>query len=261
MPIFECHELSKDFGGLKAVSDLDLEINPKEIRGIIGPNGAGKTTVFNLISGVYPPSRGTVVFKEEDITKLPVHVRAQRGITRTFQVTNLFMDSTVYENVCVGCHQNYKSGSVRQFLHTPLARAEQKTERERALEILTFMGLGSLKEELARSLPYGYQRTLGICVALAASPTLLLLDEPVAGMNPEETAVTVELVRKIRDRGITILIVEHDMWAIKTLCDKVSVLESGRKIAEGTPDEIMSNRRVIEAYLGKDEEGGDATRS
>jgi len=255
MKVLEIRGLTKRFGGLAAINNFDLEINESEIHGIIGPNGAGKTTLFNVISGFLPATIGDVIFRGEKITKLPVHSRVKRGIVRSFQLTNLFMDLTVYENVHVGFHKNYSGGLLRHFLHTAEARKERGICGQSTMELLQFMGLSSLKDELARSLPYGHQRCLGVCVALAARPSLLMLDEPVAGMNPEETMRMVKLIRKIRDTGVTVLMVEHDMAAVADLCAKISVLNYGEKIAEGSMDEISQNERVIEAYLGRWEEG------
>lgn len=254
MVILEIRKLRKDFGGLVAVDEVDLTINESEIRGIIGPNGAGKTTLFNVIGGFLPATKGKVIFRGEDITKFPVYSRVKRGIARTFQLTNLFLELTAFENVYIGYHRNYRQGIVSQFLHTSMSRNEYKICYQRTMEILEFMGLNSLQNILAKNLPFGHQRILGVCIALATRPSLLMLDEPVAGMNSEETMMMVELIRKIRDTGITILLVEHDMVAVMNLCEKISVLEYGKKIAEGSPEEIKKDKRVIEAYLGSGEE-------
>lgn len=254
MAFLEIKKLSKQFGGLVAINDIDLEVNESEIRGIIGPNGAGKTTLFNVISGFLPPTKGRIIFKGEDVTRLPIHSRVKRGIARIFQLTNLFNELTVYENVYIAYHSNYKAALLSQFLHTSTARKEERICSQTTMEILEFMGLSPLKDELAKNLPYGYQRILGVCIALATRPSLLMLDEPVTGMNPEETMTIVELIRKIRDKGVTILMVEHDMTAIMNLSERISVLDFGKKIAEGSPDEIRENEKVIEAYLGRWEE-------
>jgi branched-chain amino acid transport system ATP-binding protein len=251
--ILEIRKLTKHFGGLVAVDEVDLEINESEIRGIIGPNGAGKTTLFNVISGFLAPTNGSLVFKGEEITKLPVHARVERGIARTFQLTNLFMELTAFENAYIGYHRNYRQGLVSQFLHTAASRSEYKICYQKTVEILRFMGLSGLQDKLAKNLPSGHQRILGVCIALATKPSLLMLDEPVAGMNPEETMMMVELIRKIRDEGITILLVEHDMAVVMNLCEKISVLDYGMKIAEGSPEQIKNDKQVIEAYLGSEE--------
>jgi branched-chain amino acid transport system ATP-binding protein len=251
MTLLEIKGLSKNFGGLKAISNFELEINEFEIHGIIGPNGAGKTTLFNVISGFLRETAGNIIFRGEDITKLPVKSRVKKGIVRSFQLTNLFMELPVYENVYIGYHKNYRGGILHQFLHTRLAKEEREICAQSTADLLRFMELSSLKDELAKNLPYGHQKYLGVCIALATKPSLLMLDEPVAGMNSEETMNMVKLVRKIRDSGVTVLMVEHDIAAVKNLCDKISVLNYGEKIAEGSMDEISQNEKVIEAYLGK----------
>ena len=253
MGILEVKGISKHFGGLAAVDEVDLEISDSEIHGIIGPNGAGKTTLFNVISGFLMPTEGHLVFKGEEITKLPIHARVERGIARTFQLTNLFMELTVFENAYIGYHKNYRQGLISQFLHTARAKKEYEVCHQRTMEVLKFLALDSLQDGLAKNLSYGHQRILGVCIALSTRPSLLMLDEPVAGMNPEETMMMVELIRKIRDEGITILLVEHDMAAVMTLCERISVFDYGKKIAEGSPEEIRTNNRVIEAYLGSEE--------
>ncbi|MEW6665229.1 MAG: ABC transporter ATP-binding protein [Thermodesulfobacteriota bacterium] len=250
MALLEIMGLMKFFGGLAAVNKLDMHVDSSEILGLIGPNGAGKTTLFNLISGFIPATGGLVRFNGETISGLKPHEIARRGIGRTFQQSVLFMGSTVFENVFTGFHLEYRTRILQQFLHTPAAGREERNIRGETLKILETMGLAHLKDELAANLPHGHQRILSICVALAARPKLLLLDEPVTGMNTGETLQTIHLIRRLRDQGITIVLVEHDMGAVMSLCERIVVLNYGTKIAEGLPREIKENRQVIEAYLG-----------
>jgi branched-chain amino acid transport system ATP-binding protein len=253
MALLEIRNLHKYFGGLAAVDALDFDVFNSEIVGLIGPNGAGKTTLFNVICGFHTATSGKVIFNGEEITRLKPHQIAGMGIGRTFQATTLFMEATVFDNVVTGFHKNYNASRWETFLHTPSARKEEDAIRQKAMEILEFMGLASLKGETAQDLPHGHQRVLGICIALATNPTLLLLDEPVTGMNPGETLTMIGLIRQLRDRGIAIVMVEHDMKAVMSLCDRITVLSYGKKIAEGLPEEIRGNKEVIEAYLGREE--------
>lgn len=256
MALLEVKNLTKYFGGLVSLNYVSFEVHKGEILGIIGPNGAGKTTLFNLISGLLQPTTGQIVLNRRDITAMKAHKRAQLGIGRTFQNTTLFMQSTVLDNVYAGFHMSYKAGFWRVFLHAPSARKEDRIALERANEIIEFMGIGRLRDEFAQNLPHGQQRILEICIALATHPELLLLDEPVTGMNPEETEYVVSLVKRLcTEKGMTIVVVEHDMSAVRLLCERIVVLDSGMKITEGSPQEVMSNERVIEAYLGKEEVG------
>jgi len=247
MPLLEAHSLSKHFGGLAAVNSLDLTVEGGEIVGLIGPNGAGKTTCFNLLSGFLRPTGGSVVFAGEDITGRRPHQIVARGLVRTFQLATLFQELTVLENVLLGLHMHARMG-LRQLLFS--RRIFPPEEISLSGEVLEFTGLAAHAEQLARNLPHGYQRALGIAMALAARPRLLLLDEPVTGMNLSESGQVMSLIKKIRDGGTTILLVEHNMKAVMGTCDRIVVLNFGRKLAEGTPAAVSTNADVIEAYLG-----------
>jgi branched-chain amino acid transport system ATP-binding protein len=242
----------KEFGGLVAVNDIDFVIPAGAIVSLIGPNGAGKTTFFNMLTGVYTPTAGRIVFDETDVTGKPPHAITQRGIGRTFQNIRLFEHMTALENVLVGMHARLKGGIVQSILGTPGVRREERRAHERARELLRFSGLRGRDNQLARNLPYGDQRRLEVARALATEPKLLLLDEPTAGMNPQETASFTDFVAKLReDQGLTVLLIEHDMKVVMEVSDRVTVLDYGEKIAEGAPKEIQRNERVIEAYLGR----------
>jgi len=253
MALLEVKGLSKYFGGLAALSDLDMEVAEGEIRGLIGPNGSGKTTLYNVISGVYRPTSGTVVYQGVDISHLPPSTIAKMGLVRTFQQTTLFMDFTVLQNISVGRHLHAGESVFGVIGNTPGTRAVEKEAMDKAEEIVDFMELTHIKDELAINLPHGYMRALGVGIALATEPRLLMLDEPVTGMNPTEKTHMLNLIQRIRKQGISVLLVEHDMKTVMGVCDYITVLNFGKKLAEGKPKEITSNEEVIEAYLGSSE--------
>ncbi|MFC9326861.1 ABC transporter ATP-binding protein [Kitasatospora sp. NPDC057015] len=248
------------FGGLTAVNNVDLTVSEGEIIGLIGPNGAGKTTFFNCLTGLYVPTEGTVSYKGTQLPPKP-HRVTQAGIARTFQNIRLFANMTVLENVLVGRHSRTKEGLFSAILRGPGYRRAEAESHERAMELLEFTGLANKADHLARNLPYGEQRKLEIARALASDPGLLLLDEPTAGMNPQETRAAEELVFAIRDRGIAILVIEHDMRFIFNLCDRTAVLVQGQKIVEGDRETVQNDERVITAYLGAPLEGTGAATS
>ncbi|MGD2124820.1 MAG: ABC transporter ATP-binding protein [Desulfobacteraceae bacterium] len=242
--------VTKYFGGLAAVDNLHLNINQGEMVGLIGPNGAGKTTLFNLITGFLRLTRGEVLFERENISNKKPHAIADKGIVRTFQASSLFFDFNVFQNIIAACHINPKAGFWESLFHTSAYHSKESRIQERALDLLHFVGLEEAKDLPAQTLPHGHKRILGIAIAMAPNPKLLLLDEPLCGMNAEEVDRTKRLIKKAWQNGITILLIEHNMRAIMSLCQRIVVLNFGKKIAEGAPEEIRRNETVVQAYLG-----------
>ncbi len=252
--ILRVRGLTKRFGGLAAVNEVDFDVREGGISGLIGPNGAGKTTIFNLITGVYKVSSGTVSFGGQDITDLEPHRVAGLGVTRTFQNIRLFKNLSVFENVLTACHASASYGLADSLLRLPRFRREEKAIKDKADGLLEILGLADRKDAIANGLPYGLQRRLEITRALALDPRLLLLDEPAAGMNPDETEQLMRLIGEIRDRfKLSVLVIEHHMDLVMGLCEHIVVLNFGQKLADGAPDAIRGDKRVVEAYLG----GGD----
>ena len=249
-PVLVADDVTMVFGGLTALNKVSLTLHEGQILGLIGPNGAGKTTFFNCLTGLYTPTRGLVRLSGRKLPNDPAKV-TEAGVARTFQNIRLFPSMTALENVLVGRHARMKQGPIASLFHGPSFKAGEKAARDRSMELLEFVGLRGVDDELARNLPYGDQRRLEIARALATDPAVLLLDEPTAGMNPQETEATRQLILAIREKGIAVVVIEHDTKFIFSLCDHVSVLVQGELLVEGTPDVVRGDPRVIEAYLGK----------
>jgi len=251
--MLELKGITQIFGGVTALNDVSFSIHADQVTGVIGPNGAGKTTLFNIVTGIYQQTSGQVIFEGSDISGIPVERLAAKGMVRTFQNIELFGQMTVLENVMVGLHSKSKSGLFACSFKAPWAIKEERRIREEAHEWLRFVGIEQLADVQASNLPFGKGRMLEIARAMACKPRMILMDEPAAGLNSQETVGLAELIRKIRDLGVTVVLVEHDMELVMDICDRIVVLNLGQKLAEGTPREIQDNHEVIAAYLGDDD--------
>ena len=260
VPVLEAKGICKYFGGLKAVESVDMKIMKGDVFGIIGPNGAGKTTFFNMCTGVYTPTKGEIFLQGENITKMTPDQIARKKMARTFQNLQLFKFMSVLDNVKIGCHTQTKSNMADAILHTKRYTADEKYAVEKSLEILESIGLADYKDTMAGNLAYGMQRKVEIARALALDPVILLLDEPAAGMNPNETESLREFILMLNEKGYTIAVIEHDMKFIMNSCNRILVLNFGQKLCEGTPDEIKANKEVQEAYFGKGIVAGEAVK-
>lgn len=258
LPVLRVESISKSFGGLQALNDVSFEAPPGAIHALIGPNGAGKTTLLNLITGSFPPDSGRIMFGERDLNGLKAHQRVEIGIARTFQNIEMFGSMSVLENVLVGRHVKTRCGFFGAMMRFPWIVREEKDARERALDLLDFMGLADAADLRSTELPFGWQRFLEIARALATGPKILLLDEPASGLNAVETATLAELLKRIRHSGITLLLVEHDMNLVMEISDRIVVLNHGMTLAEGNPCEVQANEAVLSAYLGREKTGGGA---
>ena len=259
MAILEVQGITKYFGGLAALNDVDLEVHEGEILGLIGPNGAGKSTLFNVVAGVYRPNAGRVTFKGEDITGLKSYVIAGKGLIRTFQVFGIWPECSVIENIRIASHRTSEISVLGALFNTPSVRRKERLIDEHAMEVMSWVGMDHLRDQEAGTLSHGYQKTLSLAIALTSRPPLLLLDEPVTDLSGERVAAVLDLLRQIKDAGTTVVLIEHNMRAIFNVCDRIVALSAGEKIAEGTPTEVRENQDVITAYLGTRTETADVT--